>query len=160
VAEPEQLPLPGFEEPFAVAEAPKAAVADRGAAQVVCSRDLPAELFTAAPLGRRILVVRELPEDKVGSIIVPDTVQDKHPKSAGWVISAGPFVGEFEGSFAQLCHYRAEEILLRKFLFGRWAGIGVPVVDKDGRPRGGTDWGPEFILMMDSDLLMELEEKR
>ena len=150
-----------FEEPRAALgpepTKPKAAIADQKAAELACGRDLPSELFEMKLLGRRILVVRELPEEKtVAGIIIPDTVQDKHPKSAGWVVSAAPFVGEFEGSFAVFAHFLPQEILLRKFLFGRYAGIGLPVMGKDGRTRGSTDYGPEFIMMLDEDLMAEL----
>ena len=111
------------------------AVADRQAAEVVCGRPLPKELFEPSWWGRLVLVVREETEKMIGSIVLPETSQDRNPKSLGWVISAGPLVGSWEPGLKNQCPFGPDEILLRKVMFGRYSGIGVPVVTEDGRIR-------------------------
>lgn len=130
----------------------KGAVADHAAAELVVGCKLPSELFELKLWGRRVIVVREPAEVKVGSIIIPERHQSA--KSAGWVISCGPEVGTFTPG-CDWAPFYPKDLLLKKVFFGRYAGTALPVVR-------ATDEGIEvprlsdecdYIVMMDMDIL-------
>ena len=112
----------------------KAAIALQASAETVCGRKLPTELFNLGELWwRRIIVIREPPEVKHGSIIL--VRPEKHPKSTGWVIAVGPDVGQptFDSNRGA-SPYLPEELILRRVLFGRYAGMPIPVQVESGEP--------------------------
>ena len=137
------------------------AIADQGIAEQVIGRKLPAELFTIELWGRRVIVIREPPERKHGSIILVNP--EKHPKSTGWVIMAGPDVGT--PTFDPLrgpSPFLPSELLLRRVLFGRYAGLPMPVqLDpqaKDAEELGdfASDADTPALMLTDMDILANL----
>ena len=139
------------------------AIAHPDDAAAVVGRRLPDDLFKFVPWGRRLIVVREPPELTYGSIIIPASVRSDQQKSVGWVISAGPDVGfaDLSGRTpAGLSPVNATEILLRKVLFGKYAGTPFLVqdakdVDDLYQDRDQKHLNP-YILMTDADILGEI----
>lgn len=136
------------------------AVANKIMAEAAVGRILPVELFMLQLWGRRVIVVREEAEAKIGSIIIPE--RNQAAKSAGWVISCGPEVGMPEHGVAGWSPYSPKDLLLKKVFFGRYAGIALPVMaqNEDGTwevPR--SDMESEYIMMTDLDILANFEEE-
>lgn len=106
----------------------KPAKAYKADAEERCGRKLPDELFEMDQVwGRRLLIVREAGDTSYGHILIPRNQQD--PKSTGWVIAAGPLVGTPAPGMAGWSPFYAEELLLRRVLFGAFAGVELPVVE-------------------------------
>jgi len=83
------------------------------------------------PLHDRVLVRRSDEDEKVGSIIIPDSAQEKPMQ--GEVISAGAGAKSEEGKITALDVKAGDKIL-----FGKWSGTEVKV---DG------------VIMKESDIL-------
>lgn len=108
-----------------------AAKASKEEAEAVVGRKLPADLFGYDQIwGRRILVVREQEETRYGSIWIP--AQSQTSKTTGWVISAGPEIGVPEPGTAGWSPFSPKELLLKRVLFGLWAGTDMPVSEDPG----------------------------
>lgn len=83
------------------------------------------------PLGRRVVVQKDAPSDKVGSIVLPDRVKEK-PVTG--VIIAVP--ENTEGNDARLT-------VGQKVLFKQWAGEPIP---------GNLTGQPDLIVIHIDDL--------
>jgi hypothetical protein len=77
--------------------------------------------------GRRLLVVREIGDTSYGHIIIPRNQQQA--KSTGWVVAAGPLVGTPAPGSPGWSPFYADEIILRRVLFGSYAGVELPVTE-------------------------------
>ena len=86
------------------------------------------------PLHDRVLVRRIEEDQKVGSIIIPDTAKEKPQQ--GEVISAGPGARGDDGKVAALDVKKGDKIL-----FGKWSGTEVKID------------GEELLIMKESDIL-------
>lgn len=151
------------DEPKLIELAP--AKATKADAQRVVGRRLPDELFEMDQLwGRRILVVREIGDTQYGRIYIPQNQQA--PKSSGWVIAAGPLVGTPAPGAPGWSPFYADELILKRVLFGSFAGVELPVVEdprkkSDAEFAAGVEAGEEeqphavdrpYIIIQDLDV--------
>ena len=90
--------------------------------------------MTVKPLGDRILVKRLEDEDKVGSIIVPDTAKEKSQKAE--VIAAGEGKKTDEGKLVSLEVKKGDKILI-----GKYACTDIKID------------GEEYIIMKQEDIM-------
>ena len=110
------------------------AKADRAEAERTVGRRLPDELFDIEQVwGRRVLVVAESPEATYGRLLIPKSVQARDPKTTGWVIAAGPLVGTPAPGAPGWSPWYADELLLRRVLFGSYAGVELPIIEDPGK---------------------------
>ena len=86
------------------------------------------------PLHDRVLVRRIEEDQKVGSIIIPDTAKEKPQQ--GEVIAVGPGARGDDGKVAALDVKKGDKIL-----FGKWSGSEVKID------------GEELLIMKESDIL-------
>lgn len=86
------------------------------------------------PLHDRVLVRRIEEDQKVGSIIIPDTAKEKPQQ--GEVIAAGPGARGEDGKVVALDVKKGDKIL-----FGKWSGSEVKID------------GEELLIMKESDIL-------
>lgn len=86
------------------------------------------------PLHDRVLVRRIEEDEKVGSIIIPDTAKEK--PSQGEIISVGNGAKADDGSVTALDVKAGDKIL-----FGKWSGTEVKVD------------GEDLLIMKESDVL-------
>ena len=86
------------------------------------------------PLHDRVLVRRIEEDQKVGSIIIPDTAKEKPQQ--GEVISVGPGARGDDGKINALDVKKGDKIL-----FGKWSGTEVKID------------GEELLIMKESDIL-------
>lgn len=86
------------------------------------------------PLHDRVLVRRIEEDQKVGSIIIPDTAKEKPQQ--GEVISVGPGARGDDGKVVALDVKKGDKIL-----FGKWSGTEVKID------------GEELLIMKESDIL-------
>ena len=90
--------------------------------------------MTVKPLGDRILVKRLEEEDKVGSIIVPDTAKEKSQKAE--VVAVGEGKKTDEGKLVSLEVKKGDQILI-----GKYAGTDIKID------------GEEYIIMKQEDVM-------
>jgi len=90
------------------------------------------------PLHDRVLVRRIEEDEKVGSIIIPDTAKEKPQR--GEVIAVGPGARNDDGKVAALDVKKGDKIL-----FGKWSGSEVKIN------------GEELLIMKESDILGIIE---
>ena len=86
------------------------------------------------PLHDRVLVRRIEEDQKVGSIIIPDTAKEKPQQ--GEVVAAGPGARGDDGKVVALDVKKGDKIL-----FGKWSGSEVKID------------GEELLIMKESDIL-------
>ncbi|MEZ5921877.1 MAG: co-chaperone GroES [Parvularculaceae bacterium] len=86
------------------------------------------------PLHDRVLVRRIEEDQKVGSIIIPDTAKEKPQQ--GEVIAVGPGAKDDDGKVVALDVKKGDKIL-----FGKWSGSEVKID------------GEELLIMKESDIL-------
>lgn len=89
------------------------------------------------PLHDRVLVRRIEEDEKVGSIIIPDTAKEKPQK--GEVLAVGAGARDDTGKIVPL-----DVKVGDKILFGKWSGTETPLKDESGK---------ELIVMKESDIL-------
>ena len=90
------------------------------------------------PLHDRVLVRRIEEDQKVGSIIIPDTAKEKPQQ--GEVIAVGPGARGDDGKVVALDVKKGDKIL-----FGKWSGSEVKID------------GEELLIMKESDILGVVE---
>jgi chaperonin GroES len=90
------------------------------------------------PLHDRVLVRRLEEDDKIGSIIIPDTAKEKPQR--GEVLSVGPGARGEDGKITPLDVKKGDTIL-----FGKWSGTEVKVN------------GEDLLIMKESDILGIIE---
>ena len=128
--------------------------ADRAAIEAACGHPIPDEVWSFVPWGRRVVVVRERPEQLYrGKIIIPATAQVD--LTQGWVVSAGHMVGTDPMPGAPGASPIPPRLLVgRKVLFGKFAGTNFNAeADSsmgDGHERAG------YVILRDEDLYGEL----
>ena len=86
------------------------------------------------PLHDRVLVRRTEEDEKVGSIIIPDTAKEKPQQ--GEVIAAGAGAKAEDGKITALDVKAGDKIL-----FGKWSGTEVKID------------GEDLLIMKESDIL-------
>ena len=86
------------------------------------------------PLHDRVLVRRIAEDEKVGSIIIPDTAKEKPQQ--GEVIAAGAGARGEDGKVVALDVKKGDKIL-----FGKWSGTEVKID------------GEDLLIMKESDIL-------
>jgi chaperonin GroES len=90
------------------------------------------------PLGDRVLVQAiEGAEEKVGSIIIPDTAREKPQQ--GKVIAVGPGRRDKKGNRMTMEVKKGDRIL-----FGKWSGSEIQIE------------GDKYLMMSESDILAVL----
>jgi co-chaperonin GroES (HSP10) len=106
-------------------------------------------------VGDRVLVVREDPPSRIGSLHIPETAQ--RPLSKGWIVSAGEKVGRLYG--LQCSHPNRslpvdgdEDAVGLKVLFGTWTGQAVRVSDTE------DPYDTEYLLLDQTDIWGVLTE--
>jgi len=90
--------------------------------------------MTVKPLGDRILVKRLEEEDKIGSIIVPDSAKEKSQKAK--IIAVGEGKKTDEGKLISLEVRKGDKILI-----GKYAGTDIKID------------GEEYIIMKQEDVM-------
>ena len=90
--------------------------------------------MTVKPLADRILVKRLEEEDKIGSIIVPDTAKEKSQKAE--VVAVGEGKKTDEGKLVSLEVKKGDKILI-----GKYAGTDIKID------------GEEYIIMKQEDVM-------
>lgn len=117
------------------------AKANKADAEKCVGRRLPDELFEMDQVwGRRLLIVREAGDTSYGHIIIPRNQQDA--KTTGWVVAAGPLVGTPAPGMPGWSPYYANELILKRVLFGAFAGVELPVVE-DPLKRGDAEFASD-----------------
>jgi chaperonin GroES len=86
------------------------------------------------PLHDRVLVRRIKEDEKVGSIIIPDTAKEKPQQ--GEVLAVGAGARSEDGKVTPLDVKRGDKIL-----FGKWSGTEVKID------------GEELLIMKESDIM-------
>lgn len=89
------------------------------------------------PLADRVFVRTLEAEDKVGSIIIPDTAKEKPQK--GEVIAVGPGKRDKDGTRVKMSVKKGDKVL-----FGKWSGTEI------------TLEGEELLIVNESDILATL----
>ncbi len=123
---------------------------DRAELEKLIGKEIPDDVWKFLPLGRRLVVLRDPPEHKVGLIYIPDNATE--PLSTGVVISAGPWVGREGtglGNFDAIM-YVAEEAVGHRFLFGKYAGTPLHQTSYE------SEEFSEYILMQEMDIQGEV----
>jgi co-chaperonin GroES (HSP10) len=115
-------------------------IADKSKLEKHIGRLLPDDLFKFAPWGNRIVVVREVPVRKVGSIHVPEVAVEK--LAEGWVLSAGPHLGASP--------LTVERLIGCKVVFGKYAGDNIGVTTKD--PLVDQEEEGLYTIIRDTDM--------
>ena len=92
------------------------------------------------PLHDRVLVRRIAEDEKVGSIIIPDTAKEKPQQ--GEVIAAGAGARGEDGKVVALDVKKGDKIL-----FGKWSGTEVKID------------GEDLLIMKEADVMGVLEGK-
>ena len=90
--------------------------------------------MTVKPLGDRILVKRLEEDDKVGSIIVPDSAKEKSQKAE--IVAVGEGIKTDEGKLVPLEVKKGDKILI-----GKYAGTDIKID------------GEEYIIMKQEDVM-------
>ena len=90
--------------------------------------------MTVKPLADRILVKRLEEEDKIGSIIVPDSAKEKSQKAE--VVAVGEGKKTDEGKLISLEVKKGDKILI-----GKYAGTDIKID------------GEEYIIMKQEDVM-------
>jgi chaperonin GroES len=90
--------------------------------------------MTVKPLADRILVKRLEEEDKIGSIIVPDSAKEKSEKAE--IIAVGEGKKTDEGKLISLEVKKGDKILI-----GKYAGTDIKID------------GEEYIIMKQEDVM-------
>jgi len=90
--------------------------------------------MTVKPLGDRILVKRLEEEDKIGSIIVPDSAKEKSQKAE--IVAVGEGIKTDEGKLVPLEVKKGDKILI-----GKYAGTDIKID------------GEEYIIMKQEDVM-------
>ena len=90
--------------------------------------------MTVKPLGDRILVKRLEEEDKIGSIIVPDSAKEKSQKAE--IVAVGEGIKTDEGKLVPLEVKKGDKILI-----GKYAGTYIKID------------GEECIIMKQEDIM-------
>ena len=90
------------------------------------------------PLHDRVLVRRIEEDEKVGSIIIPDTAKEKPQQ--GEIVAVGPGGRDDDGELIALDVKAGDKIL-----FGKWSGTEVKID------------GEELLIMKESDVLGIIE---
>ena len=90
--------------------------------------------MTVKPLGDRILVKRLEEDDKIGSIIVPDSAKEKSQKAE--VIAVGERKKTDEGKLISLEVRKGDKILI-----GKYAGTDIKID------------GEDYIIMKQEDVM-------
>ena len=90
--------------------------------------------MTVKPLGDRILVKRLEEEDKIGSIIVPDSAKEKSQKAE--IVAVGEGIKTDEGKLVPLEVKKGDKILI-----GKYAGRDIKID------------GEEYIIMKQEDVM-------
>ncbi len=101
------------------------------------------------PLTRRVLVLRDAPKEKEGSIILPDSVRDKEKWATvdGTLIAAGPLAWAEDRHDATL--YGVDHGIPE-------VGARVKVGKYSGDNHIGKD-GLEYTIMNDTDVIARIE---
>jgi chaperonin GroES len=86
------------------------------------------------PLHDRVLVRRIEEDEKVGSIIIPDTAKEKPQQ--GEILAVGPGARNEDGKIVPLDVKKGDKIL-----FGKWSGSEVKID------------GEDLLIMKESDVL-------
>ena len=121
-----------MEAPIEIELAP--AKASKEQAEKVVGRKLPDELFDMDQLwGRRVLVAAESPESTYGRLVIPKSIQKKGAKTSGWVIACGPLVGTPAPGMPGWSPFYADELILKRVLFGSVVGVELPVMEDPGK---------------------------
>jgi len=92
------------------------------------------------PLGNRVLVRRENAKTTKGSILLPDTAQEK-PKT-GEIVAVGPGKRDEEGTLVKM-----NVAIGDKVLFGSYAGTEVKIDEP----------GAQYLIMAEDEILGVLE---
>ena len=90
------------------------------------------------PLHDRVLVEALEAAQKVGSIIVPDTVQEKPQE--GKVVAVGPGQRNAKGALAQPIVKTGDRVI-----YGKWSGSEIKIEDKS------------YLILRESDILGVVE---
>ena len=90
--------------------------------------------MTVKPLADRVLVKRLEEEDRIGSIIVPDTAKEKSQKAE--VVAVGEGKKTDEGKLVPLEVKKGDKILI-----GKYAGTDIKID------------GEEYIIMKQEDVM-------
>lgn len=89
-------------------------------------RKLDPRVFKLAFVGSRMLIIRDLPQEEFGSIIIPSSVAEKEPPGAGWIVAIGDKVGTGSSPHPHGVYVPDEAypsaLLGRRVLFGMWSG--------------------------------------
>lgn len=86
------------------------------------------------PLHDRVLVRRLDEDDKIGSIIIPDTAKEKPQR--GEILAVGSGTRNEDGKVTPLDVKKGDKIL-----FGKWSGTEVKIKNED------------LLIMKESDIL-------
>ena len=106
---------------------------------------IPQDIWEFQPWGPRILVRQDLPEDKIGSIFVPETA--KEPLQSGIVVKVGPGVGE-KGNRESSPYLTQAALVGLPVIFGQWAGKTIYSGEDSRRDPYAGLW----VLMHEDDI--------
>lgn len=133
---------------------PRPCFGNRAVLEAACGHPIPDDVWAFVPWGRRLVVVRESPEQLYrGKIIIPPTAQVE--LTQGWVVSAGPLVGTAtQPGAAGPSHFGPADLVERKVLFGKYAGTNFSAEPVSGE--AGVDASAGYVILRDEDLYGEL----
>ena len=147
---------------------PKGAIADRGLIERAVGFTLPEALFACQPFGRRVIVIREPPPKRSkGGIEIPHEAQ--RAPAVGWVVAAGPRVGEPTSHPMGASPYGPLDLVGRRVQWGQGVGAAFFVTDEGlddtvhgrgfgeayGLP-GTSSFRAPFVMLNDHDLWGEV----
>lgn len=98
------------------------------------------------PFGNKVLIKPDPLEDKIGSIIVPDSVKGRHdPKKKGTVIAAGiGHYAEQTGEFTPITVKEGDRVVFSAYLGEEIKGIDIGLDDETYLLL--REWDIDFIM--------------
>lgn len=106
---------------------------------------IPEWVWACRPWGRRLLVMQDHPDRKIGSIHVPDAHQE--PPGAGWVLKAGGLVGTPDAGLSFVAPMPWFEVVGCRVIFSRWSGFPLMAHTKTDELLGS------YLVMPEGDIL-------
>jgi co-chaperonin GroES (HSP10) len=122
-------------------------IANQKKFESLVGRKLPAEIFSFAPWGHRLVVLRETPHETMGSLYIPKIAQEQ--LAEGWVLSVGGWVGKDHASFLGVCPYPRERLIGCKVIFGKYQGDNINVDTNDPDKQKQVEG---FVILLDNDI--------
>ncbi len=113
--------------------------------EAVIGQAIPDDVWDWEPWGHRVLLIRDLSPDMVGSIVIPANARDT--LAAGFVVKVGPDVGLTTSKFnGDAPFVNPGDMVGSHVIFGRWCGKTILA------PMAKNVYDSEWLVMTEDDI--------